>query len=697
MAFGSLAALAWNSFGAGPDSGPAFFYPSAGVTVAAFLLNRRALWPAIAAAVIAAELLVDTIYGNPIRLSVAFAVSNVVEPLVGASLVLAGCGGRPDLRKRRDLGVFIAGACLGGPIVGGLIGGTSSAIYHGSPWLSTSLGWASGDAVSVLVVASPILLWADQAYILRRRRAETAAVLVLTAAISLGSFWSAAPPSMLILPVLAWAAFRLDMLGAALASATAALLGNIMTTRGYGLFETYDVSAGTRILLTQAFMVTIVVVALLIGQEAGARLRAVRRHETERRERMRLETLSLLASQLSAALTPEDIGEALGDQVLNEAGAKALSLGLVTPDGDSLHWITLSGYPAGVADQFSHDLALNDRTVATDAIRWGKPVMIRDAGEYAATYPAKVDWPRHTGAESMVGWPLTSGGDPVGVLVLVWSERQPLNSAQLAYVSAVSTMVSQSLVRARIYSDEHARAVTLHSAAHPVGWVDAVGLEYRALYEPAEAAHGLGGDWYSVMALPGGRTYLAVGDVIGHGLTAVEDMAQLRSTGNAYAHQGLSPGQVLAELNRFAGHQTCGEFASNLVAVFDPDTSTLSYSSAGHLPALVRRARTGEMIRLIDAQGPLLGPFDDAVYVQSSVKVEPGDILLMYTDGLVERHDEILDVGISRLERAVAARPPEALLDCEALADTVAPAPHDDDLCLLIVRFGDVARAAGGD
>ncbi len=686
LAFTTGAVLSWESFGS--DIGPSFFYPSAGVTAAAMMLSRRALWPAVAAAVVPAEILVDTFYGSPLPLSLAFAASNVVEPLIGASLVLAWCGGRPDLRRRKDFVLFLLGACLAGPFVGGLIGGTASAMNSGAPWLSTAVTWWSGDALGVLVMASPILLWTYQSDVLRRRPWETAGVLTVTAALSIASFWTEAPPSMLILPVLAWAAFRLDMLGAAIAGALAAFLANTMTMHGRGLFRSANVSQEARVVLTQAFVATILVVAMLIGQEAAARLNAVRERETERRERMRLETLARLAHQLSAALTPQDIGQALQSEVLNEAGAQGLSLGLVSADGSRLEWITMSGYPPAMTQAFGNGLSLDVRTAATDSVRSGKQIEIQTAAEYAAVYPEAAQWVLGGGVEAVMSWPLDSGGAPFGALVLTWSESQPMDISQRAYISAVATMVSQALVRARLYADEHARAAVLHSVAQPVAQVDAIGLEYRALYQPADAARGLGGDWYSVLALPDHRTYLSVGDVIGHGLLSVEDMARLRSTGNAYAHQGLAPAQILTELNRFATHQIRGEFASTLVAIFDPLTNSLTYSSAGHLPALLRRDQTGEVIRLAHSQGPLLGPFDDAVYVQCSVSVRPGDVLVMYTDGLVEHHDEDLRAGISHLEHVLEAWPPAALLDCEALAQDVAPAPHDDDLCLLMVRFG---------
>ncbi|MCB1264442.1 MAG: SpoIIE family protein phosphatase [Mycobacterium sp.] len=685
FAFTGFAVLSWLSFGSW--EGPSFFYPAAGVTVAAMMLSRRSLWPWFAVAVFAAEVLVDSFYKSPLWVSAGFAAANVVEPIIGASLVLAWCGGRPDLRIRRHFAGFVAGACVIAPIVGGLIGGTFVSVHYGSPWLGATVTWWAGDALGVLVMATPVLLWTVQASAVRRRPWEMAGVLALTAALSVATLWTDVPPSILILAVLALAAFRLNMLGAAIAGAVAALLANIMTTHGRGIFSSTGAPRETQVALTQIYVAVIVVVALLIAQEAAARLNAVRERELERRERVRLETLARLARQLSAALTPEDIGEALEDQVINEAGAKALSLGLLSPDGRRLDWITASGFPAAMIEEVRAEVDLDTPTLANDAFRSGAPLTVQSASEYAAGYPHRAHWMSVTGTESVAAWPLAAGGDPFGVLQLTWSERQSFDEAQLAYASAVATMVSQALVRAQIYADEHARAAVLHTLAQPVARVDTVGMEYCAQYESADSDRGLGGDWYSVMALPGGRTYLAIGDVIGHGLLSVEDMAQMRSTGNAYAHLGLSAAQILTELNRFAAHQIQGEFATNLVAIFDPEARTLSYSSAGHPPAMLHRAETGEVLRLSDASGQMLGPFDDAVYPQATVAIEQDDVLIMYTDGLVEHYDADLNVGLDHLEQVVAAWPPDALLDCEALARDVAPDSHDDDVCLLVVRF----------
>ncbi len=681
-----FAVASWQSFGAG--LGPAFF-PAAGVTAAALLLNRRSRWPAVVVAVLLAEGLIDLWFGEPFPAVLGYLAANVVEPVIGATLVLAWCGGRPDLRTRRDLTAFLAGACFVGPVVGAAIGGWATSSDGGETWLADTLHWAAGDGVGVLVIATPILLWPKQSHIVRAHPRETAAVLLAAGVLSFAAFSTEAPPSMLILPVLAWAAFRLDMIGAALAGVIIGLLANLTTGWGSGMFVDVELPPSTRLALTQVFLAVILVVALLIAQEVAGRTAAVRARESERRERLRLQALSGLAQQLSAALTPHDIGQAVVDRVLNEAGATAVNIGLLSADGHDLEWVVMEGYPPAVVAEYAGGVAMTEHTLATETARTGRPIIVRTAGEYGQRYPAKARWARISGAESVVGWPLTAGGEAIGTLLLVWAEPQPLNTAQLAYVSAVATMVSQALVRARAYTDEHARAAVLQSAVLPSTPAEAPGLEICIAYEPADVAQGLGGDWYDVLPLPGGRTFLAVGDVVGHGLPAVEDMAQLRSAARALAHQGFSPARVLAELNGFTRYASQGKFATMAVAVVEPDGATLSYCSAGHPPALLRKAATGEVLRLTGASGPVLGPVERADYPEGSVRVEPGDILVMYTDGLVERRGVNLDDGIARVARMVSAWEPGTPLDgvCDELQEKLVPRPRADDVCLLAARF----------
>lgn len=684
-AYSAGAVLSWQSFGA--DITPAFF-PPAGVTVALMLLTPRSRWAVILAAIVAAELAVDVFYGVGPVTALGYASANSVEPVIGASLVLGWCKGVPDLGKRRDLAKFLVGACVVGPLAGGVIGGAVSAVANDTTWVTAAAHWWAGDGIGALVVGAPILLWPRQAHKLRSRLPETVIVLGVTSALTFAALWWQAPLALPLLPVMVWAALRLDVIGAALAGAAVAFTVNYMTGTGHGAFRELDLAQPVRLAATQVFIAVMVLVAMLIAQEAAGRVAAVSAREAERRERDRLQILAQLAQRLSAALTPGQIGEAMVNQLFNEAGAQAVGLGLVTADGLRLEWVKTAGYPQLVHDKFADGVPLDDLTAATEAVRAGLPVVIGDAAEYRRRYSTNADLMAVTGAEALVNWPLTTGAKPIGVLSMMWTQPQTLDAAQLAYISAVAAMVGQGLVRAQVYADEHARAAVLQSAVLPSEPADVADLDVAVSYQPADGEHGLGGDWYDVMALPKQRTYLAVGDVVGHGLPAVEDMAQLRSAGRAMALQGLPPAQLLAELNTFTAHASHGRFATLAVALFDPQAGGLTFASAGHPPPLVRRARDGKIVRLVDGHGPVLGPIRDATYSEGQIRLEQDDILVMYTDGLIEGTGMDIETGISIVERLIAGWDSDIVLSegCTRLTDTLVARPRRDDVCVVIVR-----------
>lgn len=686
LAYLAGAVVSWRVFGAG--IGPAFF-PPAGMTVAAMLLTRRRLWPVIVAAVVVAEFAVDLRYGSNIAMAAGFAAANSVEPLVGASLVRAWCNGPPDLRRRSDLAKFVAGAGVLGPLAGALIGGWGIAVAANTSWPTAVLHWWAGDGVGVLVTGAPILLWPLQSRFLRERALETVVVLVGTAALALLAFRLGIPPALFLLPVMAWAALRLDVIGASLAGTVLAIVANLMTGAGYGTFADLKLPPAGRLAITQAFIAVVVLVALLTAQEAAGRITAVRQRKAEQRERARLETLANLGQLLSGAFTQGQIGDAVVGQVINDAGAQALTVGLVNADGTALDWVAMGGHSDAILDRFAGGVPLSEPSAATEAVRTARPVVIRAVAEYRRRYPHHARWMAEGGGASLVSWPLTAGGKAIGVLVLAWGEPQPLDTAQLAYTSAVATMIGHALVRARVYADEHARAAVLQAAVLPSSPVPIAGVDVGVSYEPADVVQGLGGDWYDALALPQGRIYVAVGDVVGHGLPAVEDMAQLRSAGRALALQGLPPDQLLVELNRFTRYASNGKFATMGVAVLDPASGTLAYASAGHPPAFLRRAATGAVTRLAAAHGPVLGPVDDASYVQDVVGIDDGDLLVFYTDGLIERRGQDIETGMVRAQGLIAQWTGEESLPaaCRLLTQTLAPPPRTDDVCVVAVRF----------
>lgn len=577
--FAAGAEVSWQRFGTAVGFA---FFPPAGVTVAAFLLTKRTAWWAIIAAIVTGELLVDAVHGLSTLTAAGFGLANVVEPLVGASVVRAWCGGPPDLRRRRDLGRFVVGACVLGPLVGGSLGAAVGVVQGGIWWPAGVLRWWAGDGLGALVVGLPIVLWPQQHQIVRARRIETVLVLAAVTALSVAAFWVRTPPAVLLLQALAWAAFRLEVIGAALAAAVLALTANYLTAAGHGAVAALHLPVTARLVVMQLYIGVLVMVTVLVGQEAAGRVAAVEQRRLEQRERTRLQTLARLSELLAAALTPEDIGEVVAAQVLRDAGAQVVSLGLLSVDGCTVDWVHTAGCSEPIATAADQQLRLAESDPATDSVRTGAAVLIRTFADCRQRYPPVAARLTTAGAVAMGDWPLTAGGGPIGVLELMWTRPQLLDAAQQAYASALANLIAQALLRARLYADEHARAAVLQAAVLPAQLGEVAGVEIAVCYEPADRAHRLGGDWYDAMALPENKLYVAVGDVVGHGLPAVEDMAQLRFAARALALQGLGPDQLLGHLNTLTGHASEGKYATVTVALFDPTLASMYYASAGH-------------------------------------------------------------------------------------------------------------------
>jgi integral membrane sensor domain MASE1 len=279
LAYAIGSVLSWQLFGDGLV--PTFFTP-AGVTVAAMILTPRSRWPLIIAGIVIAEMGVDIHFGTAPPLAAGYALANLIEPVLGAAVTLALCGGPPDLRQRRGLAGFVLGACVVGPLVGGVIGGSVIMVASNGE-LSDLLHWWSGDGVGVLVVATPILLWSKQSYVLRTRPVESTLTLLAAVAVSLMVFTLNTPPTLLLLPLLAWSAFRLDVIGAALVGSIIALIANYMTVAGLGPFAGIEATPGRQLASTQGFIAVIVLVAIFIAQEVAGRTAAISQHAAERR------------------------------------------------------------------------------------------------------------------------------------------------------------------------------------------------------------------------------------------------------------------------------------------------------------------------------------------------------------------------------------------------------------------------------
>ncbi len=286
-----LAGAVVSALAFGSTKASAFFVPG-GITVAALLLTRLSLWPVIVAALVAAEVLVDRHSGLSWSVTAGFALGNAVEVVVGAAVVRTWCGGTPDLRRTRDLSRYVLGAAGVGALCGGLVGGLTKWWAFGVPLAQGVTQWFAGDAISVLVVGTSILLWRKQSDMIRARPIETVAILAAAAGLSLVGFATLIPPGTTVLPILAVAALRLGVLGTALTGVVVAAIGNYLTGSNLGLLGEAHTAEPLRVALAQLFVAVLVLTAMVIAQVVAQRTSAVRERDVERVERLRLESLT---------------------------------------------------------------------------------------------------------------------------------------------------------------------------------------------------------------------------------------------------------------------------------------------------------------------------------------------------------------------------------------------------------------------
>ena len=250
-------------------------------------------------------------------------------------------------------------------------------------------------------------------------------------------------------------------------------------------------------------------------------------------------------------------------------------------------------------------------------------------------------------------------------------------------------MLAEEATRAAIVQAAAERTAIglLQAAALPTTLPDLPGVRIAAVYEPADPSQPVGGDWYDVFALDDNRVALVIADVAGHGHGAAVFMVQVRNVFRAIAAEHTAPDDVLTRANNVTArlNEPDGPFVTCCYAVLDIAARTLQWAQAGHFSPLIVMA-DGTSTYLVERPGAPLALFEGQQYVSSTVDVRPGDRVLMFTDGLVERRREHLDIGLARLAVIASSNahlPPQEFV--ETLAASVTQ--RFDDLALVCVDF----------
>ncbi|MGW0552246.1 SpoIIE family protein phosphatase [Streptomyces altiplanensis] len=406
-------------------------------------------------------------------------------------------------------------------------------------------------------------------------------------------------------------------------------------------------------------------------------------HDAERRRKTSL--VQGTTAALAHARTVKDVIDVLNDsQGLENLGATSLVMGLV--EAGRIHLV--ADGPDGSFVPGTRYTRVDEQYPMSEVVRTLAPRFIESPEEFATSYP--VLWPhiRGLGITSAAYLPLIAQARPVGALGLLYSDRIGFTSEERNVLIALGSSIAQSLQRAMLFEQDKDLAEGLQQAMLPRRIPSVPGAQIAVRYRSARLGRDVGGDWYDVIPLPNGRVGAVIGDVQGHDTHAAAVMGQLRIVLRAYAAEGHTPATVMARASVFLDELDTDRFATCTYAETDLTTGVVQVVRAGHLDPLLRHA-DGACRRLPVAGGMPLGlsaEFGQLEYPVTTVELDPGQTLVLCTDGLVELPGTDLDDGMQMLSALVRTGPHDLQELADTLCEVVDERGGEDDVALLLLR-----------
>lgn len=466
-------------------------------------------------------------------------------------------------------------------------------------------------------------------------------------------------------------------------------------------------SDGPRSFMVSCFPVrstagTLVGAGLTLAEVTEARRAEAERISLLRRAEAAHQRLSILAMASTVLSSTMDLDELLTrlSRVLTPVAADWSVIQLLGTGGAVEH-VAVSHRDRASADALATVLRsapfnLDGAGPVAEAMRTGQAVLlgpteVADAVRRAASDRDQSELASRFSVDAAAVVPIQLRSEVLGVLILSTEGARSLDDDDLDLAVEIAHRAALAVSNARAYQQEHKIAESLQRALLPASVPAVPGLELAVRYVAATDGASVGGDWYDVLPFADGSTGLVVGDIVGHDIAASTSMGQVRSALRAYAYEDhVSPGGTLARVDRLSDSLGLS-LATCVFGVLDLSSGTFRWSNAGHPPPLLVRA--GRVTLLEEGAGVLLGVTDGEGTVDAAVEVRDGDVLVLYTDGLVERRGESLHVGFQRLAAATQSAVARALAAdslCDALLDALLPpsSDRDDDVALLVVRVG---------
>ncbi|MFD5563457.1 SpoIIE family protein phosphatase [Kitasatospora griseola] len=365
---------------------------------------------------------------------------------------------------------------------------------------------------------------------------------------------------------------------------------------------------------------------------------------------------------------------------------RAVAVGERTDDGEGSR-----AKLVGAADEIGE--ASHSAHLYAHAMRTGRSVLVPHVDEFAlrriVTYPERVQPSLDAGLHSYLMVPLLARGQVLGGVEFArMANPEAFTAADLALGEELAARAAVCIDNARLYRRERDTALTLQRSLLPQDVHRTPGLEIAHRYLPSTVGDEIGGDWFDVVPLTGGRVALIVGDVMGHGIRAAATMGQLRTVARTLVTLDLDPARVLRRLDDATAQLGEGQFATCVCAVFDPVDEECILASAGHLPPVVSE-HDGQARLVQPPPGAPLGvggvPFESIRF-----PLREDGLLVLYTDGLVERRGQDLDEGLELLRETVTHRQGTLERGCDVVLDALGATMGQDDVAVIMAHAGPV-------
>jgi PAS domain S-box-containing protein len=426
------------------------------------------------------------------------------------------------------------------------------------------------------------------------------------------------------------------------------------------------------------------------AQQAAGAIERARIYETERELGERLAFLAEASELLAGTLDPDAALQALADLAVPRI-ADWCGVDLVDDEGNLRNVAVAHVDPARVElaaelrERYPADP--HAETGVPNVIRTGRSEIYPEISEELLAASAHDDEHlrliKELGLASAMIIPLRARHRILGAVSFVAAESgHRFGRADLELAEDLARRAALSIDNSILYRREHEAAVTLQRSLLPETLPTVEGVQFAARYEPAAPGLEVGGDWYEVVSRPDGTIAVMIGDVAGRGIRAASIMGRVRPALRAYALDGHGPRDAIERLDGLIRESERPEMTTVFHLHYDPNAGRAEYVRAGHPPALLRLA-DGTVNSLDGAGTPPLGILEGVAYRSHGVDLPPGSLLLLYTDGLIERRGETVEAGLERLKRAFAAAPQDAEACLAHLAEAFSTDAVPDDVAML--------------